>query len=188
MKRISFFLPFFLLCFLFGSCTFQVYVENHIITGDETALVVVSASCNRKYKRTEQPELTIGMGRDNDSHQTDHRGILSIDAPGLIIAGEYSDYYEYEITDFSDEKYVWDANLKKGKVKPTYFQVFLISAPEDSKEGSGTIEIHLSASWEWKAEGHDRGQTQTSVKLYYAYNAEHIYFSSVSEKDAIYSL
>lgn len=188
MKRISFFLPVFLLCFLFVSCTLQVHVENHIVAGDESALVVVSASCNRKYKRTEQPELTVGIGRDDDSHQTDHRGILSIDAPGLIIEEKYSDHYEYEITDFSDEKYIWDANWEKGEFKPIYFQTFLISTPEDSEKGSGTIEIHLSASWEWKTDGYDRGQTQTKVKLYYAYNAEHIYFSSLSEKDAIYSL
>ena len=109
---------------------------------------------------------------------------MSIDAPGLIIAGEYSDYYEYEITDFSDEKYVWDANLKKGKVKPTYFQVFLISAPEDSKEGSGEITI----SWIMHSSNEQNLPLTNYVKLYYAYNAEHIYFSSVSEKDAIYSL
>ncbi len=187
MKRISFFLPFFLLCFLFGSCTLQVYVENHIIGSDETAPIVISASSTRKWNRTDpETQLVIGIGRTDTFFRSfpDYQTFLSIDAPGLIIAGEYSDYYEYEITDFSDEKYVWDANLKKGKVKPTYFQVFLISAPEDSKEGSGEITI----SWIMHSSNEQNLPLTNYVKLYYAYNAEHIYFSSVSEKDAIYSL
>ena len=186
MKRISFLLSFFLFCFLFGSCTLQVHVENHTL-GDETAPIVISASSIRKWERTDTTmHLVIGIGRTDNFFKSfpEYKTFLSIDAPRLIIEEKYSDHYEYEITDFSDEKYIWDANWEKGEFKPTYFQTFLISTPEDLEDGSGEITI----TWVTYPPSEQNRPLINYIKLYYAYNAEHIYFSSLSEKDAIYSL
>lgn len=146
MKRIRFFPLLLFLCFLFSSCTSKSIYKMAYHTGDEVSGLIVSVSCQRKWKRGDKIELIIGFGRDRDikGYETT---ILSIEASDFVIE-DCPGYYDYEITDLEDHKYIWPT-MKKAyqyqKDAPPCVKTITLSVPEDTKNATGSITIGLHA-------------------------------------------
>jgi len=172
MKQVKSVILLFIFCFLCSSCT--VYVSD-CHSGDTLSPVIVSASCEEKHNRNDKTALTVGLGRTDDwQSYTAYQAVLTIEAPGLVINDEYSDHYQYEITDFSDDKYLWEE--KGEKIKATYFETVFISVPEDRDRTHGEIIVSLFLHSENRNENSSEFGSQ--ITLYYDIDAEHIVFHS----------
>ena len=174
MKRIRFFPLLLLLCFLFSSCASKSIYRMAYCTGDEASGFIVSASCQKKWKRSDKIELIIGFGRERNE-----KGyvttVLSIDAADFVIE-DCPGHYDYEITDLEDSKYIWPRKeaFQYQKDAAPCVKTITLFVPEDTENATGSITIGFYAYYGTADKITSR--KGTSTRIHYTIDEKHIVF------------